>query len=1175
MPPREFLLPDGGRYISECDQPISPPSLVLASRDVFLVRCIAPGTGRAIVDTEYALKLQRDVHREDARFLDRCRREADAPQRARAQSGENGAIASRHVVYIVHHSDYYDMDDSTALMYVIVMQLLPYSLNELLGTANGSLPSRQAISLAITLAEAVHACHATPGDPIVHRDLSLSNIRLLVCDPIGPGACEIGSDFYIPVLIDFGLARLPNSEAVSGDVTRSRAGTDPYMAPEQFAPEGRILREPMDVYALGVILYRLLTGDFPIQEPHDQNTTTQPPAKIEGHYFHAEQNCDQLADRLNRICYHCLRKRPEARPSAAQLAADLRAVYASGAPLHAPEITPVSITEDEEEYNVLLRNTREQARQQAKQARQQAKLFWRRLMGMGGVVAFVVILLGISITFWRLAERATEAEKNGKIHLLTDQGTLALSRYNPAVAAFHLTHALELTDPEAADQRHALRTEIATAHDSLHRLEDVVSGDGQFRAAAASPRGGEFALVNEHGTVYLYDLINRKTRPKTLGKGNDNDSSLAAVAYTPDGRSIVAAANNGWVYRVNVKTLESESLFQMNGKPFALAVQCKDPFAIAVGGLASLTVRELSTAHLPVHAPPAPGRVDAVAFSPDGTRLAASGHLDNKLRVWGVEQDGAKWVEQFATISHPGPVFAVVFSSDGATVITGCIDGRIRFWDANTGRSLGVPLQHSFPVRALAYRGDLLASGAEDGTARVWDVGLRAPVGQPLYHLADVRGVAFTPDGRHLVTAGNDGAARIWRICPRDTVSILRHPPGAGIAAIAYSKDGSSIITGCRDSETQQKGAVRLWSKTGDLIRTFNQNGEALAVGFAPGRVFGAGNDGHVRTWNLDGEAQHITPDFKNFDVVYSATAGGLDDRYVAFSGRGNWIRLLDLHTGETHGWEGPKDTSWVWTVSFSPDGSRLLTNGRSGCRLWKVPSGEQIGNAMTLDDNVEVRWSAFSRYSSRILGCGYSKGQVGVWDGNSNRLQTFSGHQGRVYSGDFHPKDPDIIVTAGADHTARMWDVRTGKQRGIPLHHEGKVLTVAFSPDGKTVATGCEDGTARVWSITGEVGVWQGAILHHQGPVTRIVYRPDLGDNEPVQILTGSNDGTARLWTLPEPASDDHVRLRLRLEVDTGMTPDEHSPADPSATILSGEGPLRVLGPEEWENKRDKLAKE
>jgi WD40 repeat protein len=143
-------------------------------------------------------------------------------------------------------------------------------------------------------------------------------------------------------------------------------------------------------------------------------------------------------------------------------------------------------------------------------------------------------------------------------------------------------------------------------------------------------------------------------------------------------------------------------------------------------------------------------------------------------------------------------------------------------------------------------------------------------------------------------------------------------------------------------------------------------------------------------------------------------------------------------------------------------------------------------------------------------------------------------------------------VATAAADGTVRLWEVPGGRPLLPPLFHDGWVRSVAFSPDGKTLVTGCDDGTARLWGA--DDGAALGAVLQHRGPVNRVAFHPD-GKT----VLTASSDGTARLWTPPPPVLGDPAHVAVWVQVLTGME-------------LDAEGTVQVLPAGAWEQRRRRL---
>jgi WD40 repeat protein len=319
------------------------------------------------------------------------------------------------------------------------------------------------------------------------------------------------------------------------------------------------------------------------------------------------------------------------------------------------------------------------------------------------------------------------------------------------------------------------------------------------------------------------------------------------------------------------------------------------------------------------------GAVDAVAFSPDGRRLA-SAEGASKVQLW--DPDTGQLI---ATLdSQAGPVHAVAFSPDGRHLAAGLYRGMVRLWDPDTGQLTATLPGHVGRVHTVAFSPDgrRLASG-DDDTVRLWD----PDSGQPAATLAGgspVNAVAFSPDGRLLASCGFDNTVRLWDPDTGQLTSTRRGHADA-VVTLAFSPDGRCLASGGSDK------TVRLWDLTA-----------------GPAAANREGHDGPV-----------------------NAIAVSPDGRLLASGGDDRTVRLWDPATGRlTATLEG--HTGGVYTVACSPDGRQMASGGFDMVRLWEPVTGRL---AATLPgDLMMVRSVAFSP-DGRLLASGDFSDTVYLWD--------------------------------------------------------------------------------------------------------------------------------------------------------------------------------------------------
>ena len=490
-----------------------------------------------------------------------------------------------------------------------------------------------------------------------------------------------------------------------------------------------------------------------------------------------------------------------------------------------------------------------------------------------------------------------------------------------------------------------------------------------------------------------------------------------------------------------------------------------------------------------------PDEVYAMAFSPDGKTIL-TGCGDKTARLW----DAASGRPLGEPMRHDGLVSSVAFSPDGKTILTGCGDKTARLWDAASGRPLGEPMRHADFVTSVAFSpdGKLVLTGSRDKMARLWDAASGRPLGEPMRHSETVSSVAFSPDGKLVLSGGWFGMARLWDAATGRPLGSPITTPG-GVSSAAFSPDGQTIVTAAPQGQT-----VSMWDvATGQrLERAMEHRGTVYPVVLSPdGRSILTGSrDGTARLWDYDvGHPVGRVLDYgtRVWPVVFSR-----DGKTIVTGTYYGQVRLWDVASGHRIG-PTLELGSAIYRIALSPDGKTILTVSMDGtARLWDVATGRQVGQ--TMEHGGGVHEVAFSPDGQTVL-TGSQDATARLWDAATGRpLGPPLEHGGVVHSVAFGP-DGKTVLTGCGDTMARLWDTATGRLLGQPMPHEDPVISVAFSPDGRTIVAGCVQ-MARLWDTA--TGRPLGQPLEHSGEVSSVAFSPD-GKT----VVTGSRDKTARLW--------------------------------------------------------------
>ena len=559
---------------------------------------------------------------------------------------------------------------------------------------------------------------------------------------------------------------------------------------------------------------------------------------------------------------------------------------------------------------------------------------------------------------------------------------------------------------------------------------------------------------------------------------------VMALAVSPDGATLASGSASGQVQLLGLESNQIVATLSGHTQAIRSLAFSPDGAILASGAPDGIRLWDVETRTSTA----LPGGVTSVAFSPDGATLA-SGSGDG-VRLRDVETEA-----EVATYRHgsggwgPG-VNNVAFSPDGTLVASGGDDTTVRLWEVATGESVAVLEGHAEPVRSVAFApdGTMLASGDAGLSVLLWDPASRERLAELRGEGREINAVAFSPDGTTLAAGTEDGRVGLWG------VSEWVQPRPRGLVLV--SGDG-------------QQGTIGESLADPLVVEVRDQYGNPLAgveVAFAvvqgDGRVGGQFTVERT-TSDAGGRAEALLTlgPMQGTNAVEVSVEG---IEVLSFIAAGVGEPAGPSPEGDFRTWRLPDAATirlgkgLTEEIAFSPNGDLLAVGTHVGIWLYDVATSREV--ALLPTGRI---WDMDFSHDGRLLAsCGSYKDRIRLWEVATG--EEISNIDHRAVAVAFSPDGRTLA--SGSSAGIELWDVETGSQIAAMSEGTWGIEALAISPDGRSLAVGVSGSSIQLWDV--ETATRAATLEGHKDRVRSLAYSPDGRT-----LASASDDHTVKLW--------------------------------------------------------------